>query len=418
MVMSRMPAVLDGSRFYGALPSRLLPWAAACALTVVWVLDLVHVHDNFSQENWLGPPHSAMDYVPVVSGALVCVLTAVALRPKSGPALTTVLGTAAAGTVLAASAALWPLPMGEAFGYFFMNSEILGLLVLLVLTGFRCRPWQIGLVALCAGAVPFSDHLRESTPYYEGLVYTTLVFLAAGVSPGLYLRWREAQRRVHTDRARAQERLSIARDLHDVVAHEVTGIVVQVQALRYIADRDPDAVRAALPDIEASGARALESMRGMVSRLRDPGEAPLAPDPAEGLARLASPAADGRPEVTVLCEGSVDELPPTVGTAVLRIAQESVTNALRHARGATRVRVVVEAGPDGARTEVCDDGRGTGGPTGGYGLVGMAERVRLLGGRFSAGPREGEPGWRVRAWLPSAEAGGAREVLVADRGRG
>ncbi len=405
MAMNRMFATLGGGRIGGALP-RLAPWAVACVLVAVWVLDLLRVHGNFSSPGWMGPPHSAMDYAPLVSGGVVCALTLSALRPSSGPVPTAVTGAAAAASVLATSAVLWPLPMGEAFGYSFASSEVGGLLVLLVLAGLRCGPWQIGAVSLCAFAATLSDYAREPIPYYESLASQSLTFVAVGLAPGLYLRWREAQRRSHVEHARSQERLAIARDLHDVVAHEVTGIVVQAQALRHIADRDPGAVRTALPEIEAAGARALESMRGMVSRLREPGDVPLAPDTAAGLARLVTPAAGGRPEVAVRCGGPVDALPPTAGTAVLRIAQESVTNALRHARGATRVEVSVEAGPEEVGVRVVDDGHGAAGPAGGgFGLVGMAERVRLLGGVFSAGPRERDRGWEVAARLPLERAG-------------
>ncbi|WP_460778058.1 sensor histidine kinase, partial [Nocardiopsis nanhaiensis] len=118
----------------------------------------------------------------------------------------------------------------------------------------------------------------------------------------------------------------------------------------------------------------------------------------------------GRPEVTVhACEGLAD-LPPGVGTAVLRIAQESVTNALRYARGATRVSVVVSAEDEGVLVRVDDDGRGGGIPVGGgHGLVGMAERARLLGGELTAGPVGIGQGWTVRATLPVPRGGDGPE---------
>ena len=178
----------------------------------------------------------------------------------------------------------------------------------------------------------------------------------------------------------------------------------------HVAERDPGAVREALPEIEAAGTRALESMRGMVARLREPGEAPLAPGPAEGLEALAAPAAPGRPEVTVHVSGPVGELPPEAGTAVLRIAQESVTNALRYARDATRVSVVVTVGDDGVGIRVTDDGRGAGLPVGGgHGLVGMAERARLLGGELTAGPEGVGQGWTVRGTIPARHGGDGRD---------
>ncbi|MGW8528694.1 MULTISPECIES: sensor histidine kinase [Nocardiopsidaceae] len=399
MASNRFPSPLHG-RLPGLEDAavRLVPWAVAGVLALVWGYDLIGPARRQTIENWAGPPQSSMDYLPVVAGALMCAAALVALRPRAGRALTTLCGVVAAAVMALASALLYPLPKGL-FGYAFAPSEVLALLVLLSLAALRCRPWQIGVVALCAFAAGLTDYLREPSGY--DVVSPALMMVVPGLAPGLYLRWRSFQRETHAERARAQERLAIARDLHDVVAHEVTGIVVQAQALRYIAERDPGAVRDGLPEIEAAGARALESMRGMVTRLREPDDVPLSPDLSGGLARLEAAASDGLPRVSVRCEGDVDGLPPTVGTAVLRIVQESVTNALRYARGAALVDTVVRAGPDGVAVEVLDDGREAGsGVGGGFGLVGMAERARILGGELSAGPRGGGHGWEVRAWLP------------------
>ncbi|WP_017600798.1 sensor histidine kinase, partial [Nocardiopsis lucentensis] len=329
---------------------------------------------------------------------LLVLLCLVALPPRTRAASTALLGLGGALTVTATSVVLWSPPKGQ-FGYAFALSEVLALLFLLALTALRCRAWQVGAVSAAAYAAFLSEYLRE--PYWSNQLSLALVLVGMGVAPGLYLRWRAARHAAQVEAVRAHERLSLARDLHDVVAHEVTGIVVHVQALRHIAERDPETVRAALPEIEAAGTRALESMRGMVSRLREHEDAPLNPNPAEGLTRLAAPARPGRPEVCVHTSGGVADLPPAVGTAILRIAQESVTNALRYARGAERVSVVVEVLDDGVRLRVHDDGRGAGVQVGGgYGLVGMAERARLLGGELTAGPPGRTRGWVVRAWLP------------------
>lgn len=108
--------------------------------------------------------------------------------------------------------------------------------------------------------------------------------------------------------------------------------------------------------------------------------------------------------------GPIGELPPEVGTAVLRIAQESVTNALRYARGATRVSVVVTADDGEVLIRVDDDGRGAGRPVGGgHGLVGMAERARLLNGELTAGPDGVGQGWTVRGTIPARNGGDGRE---------
>ncbi|WP_116245372.1 sensor histidine kinase [Nocardiopsis sp. FIRDI 009] len=400
MALNRAFARITGhlSHTDGGLP-RLVAWGAAALLLLAWSLDLADTARSLhAPQDWLGPPVTSLYALALGSGSLLVLLCLVALRPRTRATATALLGLGGALTVTAVSAALWFPPKGE-FGYAFALSEVLALLFLLSLTALRCRAWQIGAVSAAAYAAFLSEYLRE--PHWTGQLSLSLVLLGLGLAPGLYLRWRAARHAAQVAAVRAHERLALARDLHDVVAHEVTGIVVQVQALRHVAERDPETVRTALPEIEAAGARALESMRGMVSRLREHEDAPLNPNPAEGLSRLAAPARPGRPEVCVHTSGGVADLPPSVGTAVLRIVQESVTNALRYARGAERVSVAVEVLDDGVRLRVYDDGRGAGVQTGGgYGLVGMAERARLLGGELTAGPLGRSRGWVVRAWLP------------------
>lgn len=382
--------------------ARLVALALTAGMAVLWVIDLRMALRIPSVSNWAGPPPSSMDFAGCVAGAVCVLLVALVCPPWAGPRATLAAGALASLSVLTVSALLWPHPMGL-FGYPITIAETAGLTVLLALAGLRCRAWQIVVVSALVFAAFLSDYLREPVGLY---LTSALLMVVVGLAPGLYLRWRQTEREAHVERARSSERLAIARDLHDVVAHEVTGIVVQAQALRHIADRDPGAVRAALPEIEASGTRALESMRGMVSRLREPGEAPLAPGPAEGLTALSAPAAHGRPEVTVHVSGPVGELPPEVGTAVLRIAQESVTNALRYARDATLVSVVVTAEDGAVVVRVGDNGRGSGMSVGGgHGLVGMAERARLLGGELTAGPIGLGQGWTVRGTLPAQHGG-------------
>ncbi|WP_017542792.1 sensor histidine kinase [Nocardiopsis prasina] len=399
MALNRLSATADGR-------SRLYPLLVAFALTagtiLLWVVDLRTASAIPTHPDWMGPPTSAMDFAGCVSGALCVLLVALVARPSAGPLATLAAGIVAPVAVMFVSVLLWPLPKGI-FGFPITMSEAVGMLAILALAAYRCRGWQITVVMVLTFLAVYSDHLREP---FDLEPTAALLAVVAGLAPGLYLRWRRAERTADVERVRATERLAIARDLHDVVAHEVTGIVVQTQALRHIAERDPEAVRAALPDIEAAGTRALESMRGMVTRLREPGEAPLAPGPAEGLDALAAPAAPGRPEVAVHVSGPVPDLPPEVGTAVLRIAQESVTNALRYARGATRVSVVVSVLDGEVEVRVQDDGRGSGLPVGGgHGLVGMGERARLLGGELSAGPDGVGQGWTVRGTIPARRGG-------------
>ncbi len=389
----------DARPVLGARTGAFLVFLAMAAL---WSLDLRTVLSSRRVADWMGPPHSAMDFAPVVSGAVCVVLVLLVLWPPRGHWTTFVAGAAVPLVVITTSVLLWPLPKGT-FGYPIVASEGVGMVVAASLVALRGRVWQMPVVATLVFLAVCSDYLRE--PYVLDAENALLVAVL-GLAPGLYLRWRAVDRDARVRRIRAEERLAIARDLHDVVAHEVTGIVVRVQALRHVADRRPEMVREALPEIEEAGGRALESMRGMVSRLRGPEEAPLAPDPAEGLAALAAPASPGRPEVSVHADVNADvaDLPVEVGTAILRIAQESVTNALRYARGAERITVVVESDGDTVLLRISDDGRGgarTGGLSGGgHGLVGMAERARILGGTLSAGPDGFGQGWTVRAEIP------------------
>ena len=195
------------------------------------------------------------------------------------------------------------------------------------------------------------------------------------------------------------EREQLARELHDTVAHHVSAIAIQAQAGRTLAGSQPEAAVRALEVIEEAASRTLEELRGLVDALRQGEEPELAPQRGVAdIARLAGTAGDG-PAVEVELSGDLDGLRPLVGAAIYRIAQESITNAMRHARHATRVDVRVVADGDLVRLTVCDDGEaGASDGASGYGLVGMTERAALLGGTLDAGPAA--EGWTVSAVLP------------------
>lgn len=205
------------------------------------------------------------------------------------------------------------------------------------------------------------------------------------------------------------ERELLARELHDTVAHHVSAIAVQAQAGRVVGAQRPAAAIDALAVIEAEATRTLAEMRSIVGTLRD-GRSPVPAEfaPQAGLAdiaRLADPSLGG-PSVAVDIRG-VDDVGPTIGAALYRVAQESITNARRHAVGATRVDVRVERHGTHVRLVVSDDGahqRSVPDASVGYGLIGMAERAELLGGTLHAGPVEGR-GWRVDATIPLGAAG-------------
>ncbi|MGK2950612.1 MAG: sensor histidine kinase [Acidimicrobiales bacterium] len=202
---------------------------------------------------------------------------------------------------------------------------------------------------------------------------------------------------------RSREREELARELHDTVAHHVSAIAVRAQAGRVVAATRPDAAIDALLVIEEEATRALEEMRSMVGTLRQGGPADLRPQQGvRDLHRLEQRGGAPGPRVLVSTAGELDELRPAVDAACFRLAQEAVTNALRHAREASEVQVRVDADDDHVRVTIVDDGRPSGPSTAsspGFGLVGMAERAKLLGGTFTAGPHPGG-GWTVAATLP------------------
>ncbi|ANJ26137.1 sensor histidine kinase [Agromyces aureus] len=260
--------------------------------------------------------------------------------------------------------------------------------------------WAIGLVT---GAPTVGDAIGSAA-----VVVTTW-------SLGLAFRWRAGARARELDRMRLLEREQLARDLHDTVAHHVSAIAIQAQAGLAVATTQPDAAAGVLRTIEAEASRTLDEMRAMVRVLRrDGGAVPAGVDAAErtpapsagDVRRLAASAAGpGELDVDVTVDGDHESLPPAVGAAVFRLAQESVTNARRHARDATRVDVAVQVDGSGVRLEVRDDGRPAASARPGYGITGMVERATLLGGTCAAGPAAGTDdagGWRVSAVLPRA----------------
>ncbi|MFC4529903.1 sensor histidine kinase [Sphaerisporangium dianthi] len=219
---------------------------------------------------------------------------------------------------------------------------------------------------------------------------------------GATFRYRANARMRQLDQVKLLEREQLARDLHDTVAHHVSAMAIRAQAGLATSASRPNAATDALRVIEAEAARALDEMRAMVRVLRRDQPADLAP--GRGIADLGELASTGRsgPSVEVTMAGDLGDLPPSVGAAVYRLAQESVTNARRHARHATRVEVRVTADDTAVRLRVHDDGdtsliRPAASP--GYGLIGMIERADLLGGTCAAGPDPGG-GWSVNATLP------------------
>src|ERR1017187_6329355 len=217
--------------------------------------------------------------------------------------------------------------------------------------------------------------------------------------------------------ALAEQRLQIARELHDVIAHAMSVVAVQAGVGSHLIATRPDEAAKSLGAIEATARAALSETRYLLSALRDDDQDPasLAPVPGIGnLSALVKQIADAGRPVTLRVEGRPRELSPSLEVSAYRVVQEALTNVVRHAGQQATATVVIRYGDDGGmEVEVTDDGRGTTdgrgprpGPKGdgsGHGLTGMRERVVLLGGELCVGPRA-EGGYRVVARLP-AKAG-------------
>jgi signal transduction histidine kinase len=213
--------------------------------------------------------------------------------------------------------------------------------------------------------------------------------------------------REHAARAVVEERLRIARDLHDVVAHSMSLIAVQAGVGGHVIRSDVAAAEHALEVIAETSRQALTQTRSMLGLLReedaDPKVSPM--QTLDDLDILVDSLQHAGVEVSLTVAGARRRLEPGVELTAYRVVQESLTNVLKHS-GASRARVTVTYGDDGVDIEVCDTGRaGREGPTvgavpGGHGLLGLRERVRLVGGTLEYGAVEGS-GFRVAAHLPS-----------------
>lgn len=226
--------------------------------------------------------------------------------------------------------------------------------------------------------------------------------LLSAVALGWAVRSQHGVRERRLEQVKSQERILLARELHDTVAHHVSAIAIHAQAGRALAATSPTASLEALEVIEVEASRTLAEMRSMVRVLRN--EAPADYAPQRGVADLERLAGDSPagPRVEVTVAGDLAGLPAAIDAAVFRIAQEAVTNALRHARHASVVDVRVDGDGSTVSLVVRDDGE-TGPaepvPEAGFGLTGMTERALLLGGVVEAGPSPGR-GWIVSATLP------------------
>ncbi len=234
-----------------------------------------------------------------------------------------------------------------------------------------------------------------------------LILIAIGLNYLLGRSTRERMERVRSRQlATAEERVRIARELHDIVAHSVSVMTVQIAAARRVASKDPAAAETALASAEDTGRQSLDELRRIVNVLRAGGSAAYEPAPSEPLPgltnipKLVNGMREANLDVTLTLEGEAPEVSPSVGLAAYRVMQEALTNVLRHAPKAN-VKALVSYDPDEIELQIVDDGEGVDEertPSVGHGIVGMRERVAAVGGRVDVGPDNG--GWMVHAFIP------------------
>jgi signal transduction histidine kinase len=366
-------------------------------------------------------PDWLLDYGPVAvivaEGAI-----AIALRPTGGtPRLVLVLALVASALALilrhrspiVALAAVMVIALALGYGPLVTLPVLFGVFTV---AEYSDRRKVIVAAVIAASALIAVPHLHGGNESLSA-VLSRLVAVGLAVAAGLYLRARadyvsglqeraerlEREQELLAGQAVAEERVRIARELHDVVAHNVSLMVVQAQALAATSQGPPEQ-QAALGRVAGLGREALSEMHRMLGVLRVQNGGPPEREPQPGVRELESLVAGTRQaglDATLTIEGTAGELPPGVDLSAYRIVQEALTNVIRHA-GAHHAAVTLRYGPRELEVTVTDDGSGppADASAGGHGLVGMRERVALFGGALEAGARRDGPGYRIHAHLP------------------
>ncbi len=281
--------------------------------------------------------------------------------------------------------------------------------------------WGITAAVLTAAGITIYFTTDRGDPGVTQALGTYVTY-AAGWGLGIYTRSRreytdvveersrllEREREVRAREAVAEERATIARELHDVVGHALNLVVIQAGGAQRVIDSKPEVARESLASIESAGRQALTDMERMLGILRaaDESDDTLSPQPGlDQVESLAAQVSEAGLPVKVTVDGTRTALPSSIDLSAYRIIQEALTNSLKHA-GEAHAHVAIHYGPDSLDLEITDDGRGDSSQAasngeGGRGLIGMKERVALYGGELNVGPRA-EGGFRVHARLPLA----------------
>ncbi len=286
--------------------------------------------------------------------------------------------------------------------------SVLDVTAVVLLLAYSLGRWASGRGVVAGSCFLLVVHLARE-PLYDSSGSSMAIGVGALMLPvaigALVRSWAGSQVRTREE-IRAREREQLARDLHDTVAHHVSGILLHARAAKVRARTDPSAAAEAVNDVEDAAARTLDDMRAMVALLRHDQQTGDSRRPTYGIADIPQLARDRGigPRVVVETSGDLERLPATAESALFRAAQEAVTNARRHATDPTVVSVDLRGDGHTARLRVHDDG-GPATPGRGrraaasYGLAGMRERFSLLGGDVRAGP-DPDGGWTVEATVP------------------
>ena len=360
----------------------------------VGLLSLVQVGGTFGAAH-AQPGSRTVDAL----GALLLLVAPVSLLVRRPPWLRPILAGAATAAFLA---------LGYPFGPVFFGYALA--LILAVVSGRRPLAWAVAAgVLVVTAATRFVGSSGVSWQGLGGMVAWTVVVLAAGE----LVRGRRdravSYRQAMQERRRRQageERLRIAQELHDVVAHHMSLINVQAGVALHLADRKPETIEPALRAIKDASKEALTELRSLIDLLRDEDSpAPRAPAPTlAALDDIVDRSGRAGLEVTKVVEGQDRPLPAAVELAAYRIVQEATTNVIRHAQ-ASRARVVLDYGTDALTVSVDDDGRSAPDPANlepGNGLRGMQERAHALGGTLSV-TASALGGLRIQATIPIRE---------------
>jgi signal transduction histidine kinase len=391
------------------------------------------------RHRWLGDAALALALVagsasvfvgnPAVLPATLALAAAVSARRRFPvPAYAAALAIGAAQVIVSIAPAQPASPLQPTFAD-------AGILVLLYSVA-DCRPRRVSLPGLAVCVALFAFLVVQWNPgpgrgqYLQQFVLITglccvlapvsawvlgqsmarrRVYLAALEERAVYA---EAERDARTRAAAADERARIARELHDVIAHNLSVMVAQADGGRYAFDAAPEKSRQALAEIGATGRQALSEMSHLLGVLHaGPATPTFAPSPGVAeIPRLVAQAREAGMRVAYTVEGAALPLPGGLSVAVHRIVQEALTNVRKHAGPGAAAEVRLRYGTDELLVRVTDEGRGAGpgGPRAGHGLPGMRERAAMYGGSVRTGPRAGG-GFEVTARLPlpGAPADGA-----------